>query len=56
MIQILDVTKRYDDHMALRDVTVSVEKGEMVFLTGPSGAGPGECALTRIPNLPRHAF
>jgi cell division transport system ATP-binding protein len=39
MIQILDVTKRYDDHMALRDVTVSVEKGEMVFLTGPSGSG-----------------
>jgi cell division transport system ATP-binding protein len=39
MVRLRDVTKRYDDHLALKDVTLSVEKGEMVFLTGPSGSG-----------------
>jgi cell division transport system ATP-binding protein len=39
MIQLHNVTKRYDDHMALRDITLSIDKGEMAFLTGPSGSG-----------------
>jgi cell division transport system ATP-binding protein len=39
MIRFHDVSKRYDDHMALRDITLSIEKGEMAFLTGPSGSG-----------------
>jgi cell division transport system ATP-binding protein len=39
MIQLHNVTKRYDDHLALRDITLSIDKGEMAFLTGPSGSG-----------------
>jgi cell division transport system ATP-binding protein len=39
MIQFLDVSKHYDTHTALRKVTFSVEKGEMIFITGPSGSG-----------------
>ena len=39
MIDFLDVTKHYDNQTAVRDVTFSVEKGEMAFITGPSGSG-----------------
>ncbi|HEX9572441.1 MAG TPA: cell division ATP-binding protein FtsE, partial [Myxococcales bacterium] len=39
MIQLFHVTKRWsDDPPVLDDVTLQVEKGEFVWLTGPSGA------------------
>ena len=39
MIQFQDVSKHYDTHTALRKITFSVEKAEMIFITGPSGSG-----------------
>ena len=39
MIQFQNVTKDYDNQTALKDISFSVEKGEMIFLTGPSGSG-----------------
>lgn len=39
MIEFSEVTKEYDNLTALRNITLSIEKGEMVFITGPSGSG-----------------
>jgi cell division transport system ATP-binding protein len=39
MIQFSNVTKSYDKHPVLKDITFTVEKGELAYVTGPSGAG-----------------
>ncbi len=39
MIIFQNVSKYYDFHTVLRNINISIQKGEMAFLTGPSGAG-----------------
>jgi len=39
MIHFHNVTKEYENQTALRNITFSVGKGEMVFITGHSGSG-----------------
>jgi cell division transport system ATP-binding protein len=39
MIEFSNVTKYYDDDVILKDLTFSIDKGELAFITGPSGAG-----------------
>jgi len=39
MIHFENVSKYYDTNTAVRNITLSFEKGELAFITGPSGAG-----------------
>ncbi|NLT49226.1 MAG: cell division ATP-binding protein FtsE [Clostridiales bacterium] len=39
MIKFENVTKMYGSNIGIEDVTVSIDKGDFVFLVGPSGAG-----------------
>jgi cell division transport system ATP-binding protein len=53
MIQLYRVTKYYEGVPALREVSFSVDKGEFVFVTGPSGAG--KTTLLKILFCAEHA-
>ena len=39
MIQLFHVYKLYGEVVALEDITLRVDRGEFVYITGPSGAG-----------------
>jgi cell division transport system ATP-binding protein len=53
MIQLYRVSKTYEGVPALRDISFSVDKGEFVFVTGPSGAG--KTTLLKILFCAEHA-
>lgn len=39
MIEVSHLTKKYGDHIAVRDISFTIEKGEIVGFLGPNGAG-----------------
>lgn len=39
MIEVSGLTKRYGTHLAVKDVSFSIQKGEVVGFLGPNGAG-----------------
>lgn len=47
--ELLDVTKKFEDKFALRNVTLKSEKGKIIAIIGPSGAG--KTTLLRIINM-----
>ena len=45
MIEFERVSRRFGDQDALRHLNLTIEQGEMAFLTGHSGAGKSTCLL-----------
>ena len=39
MINLVNVTKRYDNEVAVNDLTMCIKKGELCVLAGESGCG-----------------
>lgn len=39
MIQFTNVSKSYDDDVILKNINLTIEKGEIAYITGPSGVG-----------------
>ena len=39
MIQFIEVSKFYEEDIVIKDISFTIEKGELAFVTGPSGVG-----------------
>ena len=43
MVEVRDVTKRFDDFVALYRVSLDIAEGEFMTFLGPSGCGKTTC-------------
>lgn len=44
ILSIKNLSKRYDDISVLENINLSVKKGEVVVIVGPSGCGKAHCS------------
>ena len=52
MINVLELTKSYDDVLAVNKLSFNVEKGEILGLVGPNGAGKTTTMRSMIGVIP----
>lgn len=43
MIEIQHLTKRYGEHLAVSDLSFTVDSGQIYGFLGPNGAGGADC-------------
>lgn len=48
IIQLENISKKYDHHLAVNDLTLSIQKGEIFGLLGPNGAGKSTSILMML--------
>jgi ABC-type Fe3+/spermidine/putrescine transport system ATPase subunit len=46
-VRLVGVTKRYGDHIAVDNLSLTVQEGEFVTLLGASGSGKTTCLSVR---------
>ena len=52
MIEVRGLTKRYRDHLAIRDLSFQIQAGEIVGFLGPNGAGKSTTMRILVGSLP----
>ena len=55
LVEIQNVTKRFESHVALNDVSLSVRRGRIFGLLGPNGAGKTTTFYMVVGIVPRDA-
>ena len=56
LLKIKGLEKQYGNQVVLKDINLSVAKGEVVVVIGPSGCGKSMTAMSILRLLPKNAI